>query len=268
MALFGSYTGLDYKQEDMITKAQFAIAEQAIKDGRDVIVDDMNLRPKYLTAWYNFATAHSVTFCLREFDTSLETCIVRDGMRMMAGERGVGEKVIRDIARRSLNKDGSFLAWTPPKTEAASRVEEIPGLPRCVIVDIDGTMTTGPNNRGPFEWAKVGQDEPRKTVVDLVNWLLRDGRTIKFLSGRDEICRTETMLWLQQHIDYEYDRQWDLAMRAYRDQRKDSVVKTELFDEHIRGKYNVDFVIDDRDQVVKMWREMGLTCLQVDYGNF
>jgi hypothetical protein len=58
-------------------------------------------------------------------------------------------------------------------------------------------------------------------------------------------------------------------MRAEKDNRKDSIIKRELFDKHIRDKYHVDFVLDDRDQVVRMWRrELGLTCLQVNYGNF
>ncbi len=60
-----------------------------------------------------------------------------------------------------------------------------------------------------------------------------------------------------------------LNMREAGDMRKDSIVKKELFDQHIRGKYNVRMVIDDRDQVVDMWRnELGLTCLQVAEGDF
>jgi hypothetical protein len=58
-------------------------------------------------------------------------------------------------------------------------------------------------------------------------------------------------------------------MRAENDGRKDSIVKKELFEQHIVGKYYIDLVIDDRNQVVEMWRkDLGLTCLQVDYGDF
>jgi hypothetical protein len=46
------------------------------------------------------------------------------------------------------------------------------------------------------------------------------------------------------------------------------VVKLELFDEHIRDQYDVQFVLDDRNQVVDMWRQLGLTCLQVGPGAF
>ena len=37
---------------------------------------------------------------------------------------------------------------------------------------------------------------------------------------------------------------------------------------HINGKYNVLGVFDDRDQVVSVWRSLGLTCFQVNWGNF
>ena len=58
-----------------------------------------------------------------------------------------------------------------------------------------------------------------------------------------------------------------LVMRKTGDYRKDSIVKREMFEEHIEGKYNVLFVLDDRNQVVDMWRkELGLTCLQCNYG--
>ena len=50
----------------------------------------------------------------------------------------------------------------------------------------------------------------------------------------------------------------ELLMRKADDVRKDSIVKREMYEEHIKGKYNVKFVFDDRPQVVKTWRELGL----------
>lgn len=60
-----------------------------------------------------------------------------------------------------------------------------------------------------------------------------------------------------------------LYIRKAKDFRKDAIIKRELYEAHIKGRYDVLMVLDDRDQVVKMWRqELGLPCLQVDYGNF
>lgn len=57
-------------------------------------------------------------------------------------------------------------------------------------------------------------------------------------------------------------------MRPAGDKRRDDIIKAEIFDQHIRGHHNILLVLDDRDSVVKMWRSMGLTCLQVAEGNF
>jgi hypothetical protein len=57
-------------------------------------------------------------------------------------------------------------------------------------------------------------------------------------------------------------------MRPKNDYRKDSLIKEEIYVNNIKNKYNVIAVYDDRDQVVKKWRELGIKCFQVDYGNF
>ena len=59
-----------------------------------------------------------------------------------------------------------------------------------------------------------------------------------------------------------------LWMRAAKDTRGDDVVKAELFDAHIRRRFHVRVVLDDRDRVVALWRRLGLPCWQVDYGDF
>ena len=58
-------------------------------------------------------------------------------------------------------------------------------------------------------------------------------------------------------------------MRLTGDFRKDSIVKREIYETHVQDNYFIEFVIDDRQQVVDMWRnECKLPCLQVAPGNF
>jgi hypothetical protein len=57
-------------------------------------------------------------------------------------------------------------------------------------------------------------------------------------------------------------------MRKAGDDRKDSLVKEEIYNNNIAPKYNVFLVLDDRDQVVKFWRSKGLQCWQVAPGAF
>jgi hypothetical protein len=58
-------------------------------------------------------------------------------------------------------------------------------------------------------------------------------------------------------------------MRKAKDNRKDSIIKREIFSEHIHNQYFIEFVLDDRNQVVDTWRkDLKLTCFQVNYGDF
>jgi hypothetical protein len=57
-------------------------------------------------------------------------------------------------------------------------------------------------------------------------------------------------------------------MRPANDFRKDSLIKKEIYENDIKGKYNVIMVYDDRNQVVDVWRGLGLKCAQVEPGEF
>jgi hypothetical protein len=59
-----------------------------------------------------------------------------------------------------------------------------------------------------------------------------------------------------------------LYMRPEGDMRKDAIVKLEIFDNEIRDNYDVQFALDDRNQVVEAYRSIGLTVLQVADGEF
>lgn len=137
-------------------------------------------------------------------------------------------------------------------------------LPKAIIVDIDGTLAKM-NGRGPFEWMRVGEDLVNEPIRHIVNLYQASGHKVIIFSGRDSVCREVTENWLSDNfISYN-----SLFMRPKGNNEKDSIIKRRLFDENVNGKYDIQFVLDDRNQVVDMWRkDLGFTCLQVDYGNF
>jgi hypothetical protein len=58
-------------------------------------------------------------------------------------------------------------------------------------------------------------------------------------------------------------------MRATGDFRQDSLVKREIYSNHIQKQFGKPvFILDDRDQVVEMWRSLDLPCLQVRKGDY
>jgi hypothetical protein len=132
----------------------------------------------------------------------------------------------------------------------------------CVIVDVDGTIAEK-GERGYFDWDKVGVDKPIPVIIDLLK-VLYPVHHILLFTGRDGSCRALTEAWLERHqVPYNA-----LFMRASGDKRKDTIVKQELYAAHIVPHYDVQFVLDDRDQAVAMWRGLGLTCLQVADGSY
>lgn len=86
------------------------------------------------------------------------------------------------------------------------------------------------------------------------------------MTGRPEAYRDATTRWLTLHVGLRFGA--NLLMRKDGDYRQDYVVKAELFDAHVRDEYDVLCALDDRDQVVGLWRAMGLRCLQVRAGSF
>jgi hypothetical protein len=186
----------------------------------------------------------------------VEDCIHRDSLRN--GGEFVGETVIRNMWEQFLKPKDSVPTGpaNPPKYD--------PGLPFAIICDMDGTLALR-GDRTWFEWSKVGQDTlnlPVARVLDVFKHAT--GNLTIITSGRKEQCRAETLDWLRRHgIEVH-----ELIMRRDDDNRKDAIVKREMYDLYIHEKYNIRFVLDDRDQVVKMWRDLGLPTFQVNYGNF
>ena len=134
---------------------------------------------------------------------------------------------------------------------------------KIVLVDVDGTVAIR-GKRGPYEWDRVGEDEPNFPIIQMVRALQAAGSEIVFISGRSAICRNETSNWLLKNVL----RPHQLIMRESNDFRPDVITKRELVERNFPDLTKILLVIDDRTQVVKMWRhDLGLTCVQVNDGN-
>lgn len=214
----------------------------AIGSGKNVIIDNTNLNPVHIERIREKFSGRA-EIEVKDFDTDVEECIKRDAKR---GELSVGERVIRDMYDRYLRPEP---------------VEQDLSLPPAIIVDIDGTIASTGGNRGPYEFEKVGGDLVITGVAALLRIIATEANPIEIilLSGRDSQCRDQTEHWLNQH-NIPFDQ---LIMRAEEDQRRDSIIKRELYEEHIKGAYYVHMVIDDRDQVIReTWIPEGLHVFQ------
>jgi predicted kinase len=245
----------DKDTERFIRQVRDLLIEQALQAGKSVIVDDTNLsdtnlqRITQIVNIFNKANNQKVTIEIKEIDTPLEECIARDAARA----KPVGEKVIRQMHQQ-------FFA----PSRVLEYAEQSEDLPKAIICDLDGTLAFL-GNRNPYDAAKAESDTLNKPIADMLKTYHDLGYRILLVSGRSETHREPTVRWLEKHqIAYEV-----LLMRAAKDSRKDSIVKREIYDQHIALHYNIAFILDDRNQVVDMWRkDLKLPCLQVNYGDF
>lgn len=265
--LFGKAV-LDSNGEIAVTIAQHGAVENALKNGMNVIVDDTNFFARGVKNLLKIAAKYDAEVEFKDFtDVSVDECIRRDDIRREQGNSNlsgaVGEQVIRGMHDRYIKGRPLPLAipeWHRLEIEPYANPAE---LTRAIIVDIDGTLAKM-KDRSPYDWNRVGEDDPVQAVISAVQSAAYDN-VIIIMSGRDESCREITMEWLSSHVGQDWDY---LFMRPEGDNRRDDIVKLELFNNNIRDKFHVQYVLDDRDQVVAMWRKLGLVCFQVNYGEF
>lgn len=240
--------------EAQVLRIRDAIIVDALQHGQNVIVDDTNLHPKHEKRLRELAAKHGAAFVVKFLDVPVEECIKRDSQR----PNPVGRKTIMRMYRQ-------FLAKPIPKPEYD------PELPDCVIVDVDGTLSSHEGIRGPFEHEKSAQDEPHADVIDLLRAYVftkidygAENLDIIIVTGAEEKHRDIRVKWLRDHgVPFDV-----MYMRPNGDYRPDYVIKGEIYYAHIAGRYNVRFILDDRNQVVDMWRSHGLRVLQVADGDF
>ena len=147
---------------------------------------------------------------------------------------------------------------------------------RCVVFDIDGTLAdlthrrhfvaTKPKNWPAFERGLLN-DTVFSDIVELLLMHYTVGTPIVLASGRGAQSRADTEKWLRESAGLEGKYQ-KLYMRAEGDYRADDIVKAELLAQMRNEGYHPYLAYDDRDRVVKMWRENGVRCLQVAPGAF
>lgn len=233
-------------REDFVLMTRNFITSEALASGHNVIIDDTNFNKHHEQILREIAKQHKANFKVMAFtDVPIEECIKRDLKR----QNSVGERVIRQMYNQYLK----------PKPEPTPEINF--DLPFAVICDLDGTLALF-GDKNPYDRDFL-QDELNPAVAHVI-WKLGEYIHLIIVSGRNDKFRDSTKEWLKKNsITYSA-----LHMRKDGDDRKDSIVKTEIYENEIKGKYNINYVLDDRDQVVEMWRSKGLPCLQVAPGDF
>ncbi len=239
------------KLEKQVSKYEDVLINEALLENKRVIVDATHLSEAYINRFkfWNVPTE------LIWFDVVLKEALIRNSSRI----RVVPEDFIHKQYEKYLRLRNNFVFDYQP-----TKIELDPTLPPCYLVDIDGTLAHMNGKRGAFDWKAVGVDDVCLALQPTIQAIKADENVkVIIVSGRDGVCEVETKDWLyENHINYD-----EFYMRAKGDMRPDWQIKEEIWRE-IAKKYNILALFDDRLQVVRRARALGLKVFNVEYNNF
>ena len=229
------------KRERFVNKAEKAVAEMLLAQGKNVIVDNTHLTEGHLERWRNIARENNAKFAVHEMKVHLDVCLARNMLR--TGTDYCPPEVIVSMAR-SIGDVNAF-------------------ADREIICDIDGTVADIAHRlkymRGPEKnWKRANDlmcnDAVRWEVVDQVREaIIEHDAALIFVSARREEHREVTEKWLEK-TELPYSM---LFMRANNDHREDSLVKKAMLEKYFI-KDRIVKIFDDRLRVLRMWEAEGL----------
>jgi predicted kinase len=272
--MLGGYVVGSSAQEKMVTKVQHQAIKDLLISGVDVVSSDTNLTERYVRELFKIANSVGAEIYVHDMtNIDLDTVLAQNTYR--TDKEPVPYVVIMKMYQKSVKGKGYPLPL--PKEDSAGKAPDFWYVDlSCIgkqphdICDIDGTVADHAGIRSPYDYSLVGEDRERRRVSEILRDRYMMGKGLIYVSGRPDIdnVRADTEAWLRSHVGVPFAA---LYMRpADRLQINDAIIKRDLFDEHIRHKYNLTGVVfDDRDRVVDMWRnQLGLDCMQVNYGDF
>lgn len=261
---YGDYYKDDIKEREKIVTNFFnSQVRHALEKGLDVIVDNTHLQASYINAYKQFG----VQLDLRIINVNVDVCIQRDfertksvGGDVVNKQYKAFKKLLDSKIREEIdeyNKEILNLFETSKKVEYDESKKD------CFVFDVDGTISHNNGKRSPYDYSNVSVDSVDFSVSEIARKLKTSHASIIICSGRDEICKEDTIKWLRDNgIPYD-----GIFMRKAGDVRKDNIIKAELWRE-IQKTYNIIAMFDDRNRVVDMARKLGYKVCQVAEGDF
>ena len=258
--MFGieNYDKKHFSELNILTEKLLA---QFLKQGYNVVVDNTNLNSPTRKALRNVCQDHGdVEVIEKFFPITLKDALERNSKRSSIEQ--VPEKVIQSMFKAAQHAKNQTFIFTKPTPISLDDSK----LNSAVIFDLDGTLADI-SHRNPYDSSHANLDPVIEQTAIICSFLRQEGHRILFVSGRQEKDRAVTNDFIKQKVlkCHEFYR---LFMRADKDQRRDVDVKRDIFEQHIRGQYNVFLAVDDRNQVVNLWRQLGIRTFQVADGDF
>jgi len=261
--------------QDAQGKDHIRLFEDAMAHGKDIIVDRMGFSKGQRARYIDPARAKGYTVTIavlhQPYFVCLERCRARTEHETIKDEK---------TARAALNT--FFTKYERPTQDECDILTmmypEGP-KPSAIICDLDGTLCDVAHRRHFVRRPKgvkkdwngffkgMVDDVPNKWCADILKSMSKDHKIV-YCSGRPDSWGPQTANWLANHGMLDFPEKPHLFMRPRQDSRDDYIIKEIILDFEILTRFTPFFMIDDRQQVVDMWRARGYTCLQCDKGDF
>lgn len=146
-----------------------------------------------------------------------------------------------------------------------------------IIFDIDGTVANVSKRvkhlQGEVrDWEKFYEgfkdDEVIRPIADLlraVDHSYQPFLQLVCVTARPERTWTDTVRWLNEKAGFE---PYKIFMRDDADDRPEAEVKRDLVEFLRREGYPIVLAFANRDEIVRMYRDMGIPCCQVSEGAY
>lgn len=283
------FYNFDVKKLSESHKYCFDEFKKAVQNGFDVAVDNTNLKYSDFTKYIDYLILNNnqndyiysvnlVEISYNDLETvlkirqnnsngkNLPESKIRDHFKLF--KKDVKGMILRDykgkISLNSLDEISIDLPWKSWEDQ-----KELSKRP-AIICDLDGTLsifeyTNGIQLRDCYDASTSNSDIISVPVASALKGFFYTGYEIIFVSGREDIYRKSTEEFLKRVCE-EYEIEYNyLHMRKAKDYRKDFIIKQEIYEKKIKENFNVLAVFDDREQVIKMWKELGLFVFNCNY---
>lgn len=259
--------GYRYISQDEQGKAHLDYFDMAILAGENVVVDRMNFNKLQRSRYLEIAKQHGYETTITVIHQPRKVCYER----MLKREN---HPTIKDSIGANSALNVFFSKYEKPSQDEADIVNFLypEGVKdQAIVCDLDGTLCNVDHRlhhvrkEGKKDWKAffegLDSDTPNQWCADLVD---SSNKIVVFASGRPDDYKQRTRAWLEK---------WGfptnhLYMRCRGDHRQDYVAKEIILDFEILTRFRPFFFIDDRKQIVDLWRSRGYVCLACANGDF
>lgn len=277
-----------YVNQDSQKGEHMDIFFDAVQAGKDIIIDRMNFNKQQRAKYIDYAKLKNPAYEIEitVLHQPYAVCLERIRNRFGKHETINDEKSARGALQTFFTK------YERPTEDEGKLTFIYPDGPKphVVVCDLDGTLCevehrrhhVRPNNPTPEgfkkNWKAFFEDMEHDTVIEPVSIVLKamaKEAGIVYCSGRPDDYKRKTLEWLKKNNLYEFKAmphmgtfEAQLHMRPRSDSRQDDIIKEIILDFEILTRFKPLFMLDDRDQVVAMWRRRGFICMQIAPGDF